>query len=75
MQPAANTEAKLLWHCGMLDAQTARVEVQWNGCEAGTAEAETWITAFMKALGWVADPGKLGFGDWEVWDVEDVVVG
>ena len=62
VQLAASTEAMLLWHCGMLDAQTARVEMQWDGCQAGTSEAETWITAFMKALIWLADP--------ENWDTE-----
>ena len=30
----ANSESMLLWHHGVLDAQTARMEVQSDGCQA-----------------------------------------
>lgn len=49
-------DAMLIWHCGLLDPQTARVIVQWDGGQTGYAEAEGWITAFMKVLGWLGDP-------------------
>ncbi len=46
----------------MLDAQTARLIVQWDGCQAGKAEVVGWTTAFMKMLQWLGDP--------ENWDRE-----
>ena len=30
----ADSESMLLWHYGVLDAQTAEMEVQWDGCQA-----------------------------------------
>ena len=30
----ANSESMLLWHYGVMDAQTARMEVQWNERQA-----------------------------------------
>ena len=61
-QVEGHGDAMLEWHCGMLDAQTARMTVQWDGCQAGKAEVEGWIAAFMKVLQWLGDP--------ENWDKE-----
>ena len=62
VQLEGNTDAMLIWHCGMLDAQTARLVVQWDGCQAGKAEVEGWTAAFIKVLRWLGDP--------ENWDKE-----
>ena len=48
------TECMLEWHCGMLEADLARVAVQWDGCQVGKTEAQGWMDGFMKALLWVA---------------------
>lgn len=50
----------LIWHCGMLDVQTARLVAQWDGCQAGKAEVKGWTAAFMKVLRWLEDPD-----DWD----------
>ena len=60
VQLEGHGDSMLVWHCGMWDAQTARLVVQWDGCQAGTAEVETWTTGFMKALRWLGDPGNWG---------------
>ena len=62
VQLEGHGDSMLVWHCGMWEAQTARLVVQWDGCQAGTAEVEGWTTGFMKALRWLGDP--------ENWDIE-----
>ena len=48
------TEVMLEWHCGMVDGETGRVVVRWDGCQAGRETVEGWAERFVKALGWVA---------------------
>lgn len=62
IQLEGHGDLMLEWHCGMLDAQTARLFTRWDGCQAGKAEVEGWTTAFMKVLQWLGDP--------ESWDKE-----
>lgn len=62
VQIEGNGDTILIWHCGMLDAQMARLIVQWDGCQAGKAEVEWCTTAFMKIPQWLGDP--------ENWDSE-----
>ena len=68
VQLESHTDAMLIWHCGMLDAQTARLVAQWDGCRAGKAEVEGWTAAFMKVLRWLGDPDNwdkdIGQFDW-----------
>ena len=63
-----HTDVMLIWHCGMLDARTARLVAQWDGCQAGKAEVEGWSAAFMKVLRWLGDPDnwdkEIGQFDW-----------
>ncbi|KAG8528287.1 uncharacterized protein KY384_007204 [Bacidia gigantensis] len=44
------------WHCAMLDEKTARVMVQWDGCQVGQEEVDSWAREFIVALEWLADP-------------------
>ncbi len=64
VQIEGHGDAILIWHCGMLDAQTARLIVQWDVCQAGKAEVEGWTTAFMKILQWLGagSPGSAHLG-------------
>ena len=52
----------------MLDAQTARLVAQWDGCQAGKSEVKGWTAAFMKVLRWLGDPDNwdkdIGRFDW-----------
>lgn len=48
------TEVMLEWHCGMVDGETGRVVVRWDGCQAGRETVEGWAEQFVKALEWVA---------------------
>ena len=68
VQLEGHGEVMLIWHCGMLDAQKARMVAQWDGCQAGKAEVEGWVRAFMKVLQWLADPKnwdkELGQFEW-----------
>ena len=48
------TEVMLEWHCGMVDGETGRVVVRWDGCQAGRETVEGWAERFAKALEWVA---------------------
>lgn len=48
------TEVMLEWHCGILEAEVARIHLQWDGCQVGKTEVEGWADGFMKALQWIS---------------------
>ena len=48
------TEVMLQWHCGIIEADVAKILVTWDGCQAGKTEVQEWADGFMKALQWVS---------------------
>ena len=48
------TEVMLEWHCGMVDGETGRVVLRWDGCQAGRETVEGWAEQFVTVLEWVA---------------------
>ncbi len=58
IQVEGHSDRGLIWHCGMMDTETARLTLQWDGAQLAKADMQSKAEGFMKVLEWLQLPGS-----------------
>lgn len=56
LQVDGHIDRGVIWHCGMLDAEMGRLQVQWDGAQIAKKDMQRWAQAFVKGLDWLQLP-------------------
>lgn len=56
IQVEGHTDRGVIWQCGMMDAETARLTVQWDGAQLAKGDMQRWAQAFLNVLEWLQMP-------------------
>ena len=56
LREEGHSDCGVIWHCGMLDSETARLKVQWDGAQVTKGDMQCWAQAFVKVLDWLQMP-------------------
>ncbi|KAI4172706.1 MAG: hypothetical protein LQ346_008548 [Caloplaca aetnensis] len=60
VQVEGHTDRAVIWHCGLTDAETARLTVQWDGAQLSAAEMQLRAGQFLRLAEWLQVPGNWG---------------
>ena len=58
IQIEGHTDRGVAWHCGMMDAEEARLRVQWDGAQLGAAEMKLRAEEFLRLVEWLQKPAS-----------------
>lgn len=56
VQIEGHSDRAVVWHCGMMDSNTARLLAQWDGAQLAKQDMESYVSAFLTYLEWLHKP-------------------